>query len=91
MDDPDTDPNHDLADHPQDRPQPRIRLGSFLALLRVAAGRRGDATVIWHRDGYSYTVTAAREGGAPGVALDVDPDAPGLDVARQRLIEALED
>jgi hypothetical protein len=90
MADPATNPLHDLVDDPQDRPQPRIRLGTFLALLRVLAGRRGDATVIWHRDGFSYTLTAAREGGAPGVALDVDPEAPGGDVARARLLDALE-
>ena len=91
MSDPATDPAHDLTLEPQDGRQPRIRLGSFLALLRVLAGRRGRATVAWHRDGFSYVLAVVREGGAPGAALDVDPDAPGVDVARARLLEVLED
>jgi hypothetical protein len=91
MSDPGTNPLHDLVTDPQDqeRPQPRIRLGTFLALLRVAAGRRGAAAVAWNRDGFSYTVIVEREGGAPGVALDVDPTALGGGEARQRILDAL--
>lgn len=91
MTDPGVDPAHDLTDHPQDTPQPRVRLGTVLGLLRILGGRRGHSTVIWHRDGYSYTLTATREGGAPGVALDIDPTAPGGAAARGRLLAALED
>lgn len=91
MSDPATNPTTDLVDHPQDEPQPRVRLGTVLALLRILAGRRGHAGVAWHRYGFSYTLEAIREGGAAGVALDVDPGALGLDEARTRLVDALED
>jgi hypothetical protein len=92
MTDPATDPDHDLLDHPQDGgvDQPHIRLGTFLALLRVLAGRRGWATVAWNRSGFTYVVTAQREGGAPGAALDIDPTATGGDQARAQLLAALE-
>jgi hypothetical protein len=34
----------------------------------------GTPAVAWHRFGFSYTLEVVREGGAAGVALDVDPD-----------------
>lgn len=85
MSDPDTNPLHDLAQDPQDEPQPRARIGTVLALLRVLAGRRGHASLVWHRYGFTHAITVVREDGAPGIDFDPDPSALGLDEARQRL------
>jgi hypothetical protein len=90
--DPGTDPGHDLAEFPQDddlRP-PRIALGTVTALLRVAAGRRGHAAVVWHRGGFTHHLVVAREPGAPGVAVDADPDAIGGGTVIDRLVDALD-
>jgi hypothetical protein len=86
-------PDHDLLDDPQDDDvlEPRIRLGTFLALLRVLAGHRGHATIAWNHAGFTTVVTVQREGGAPGAALDIDPTATGGEDARAILLAALED
>lgn len=90
MSDPATDPRHDLTRFPQDEPQPRVRLGTFLALLRILAGRRGQAGAVWNRDGYTYSVLCVREDAPGQLVLDGDDDAPGGDVARARLRDALD-
>lgn len=93
MSDPATDPNHDLLVNPQDPDvaQPHVRLGTFLALLRVLAGRRGVAGIVWNRHGFTYSVIVEREISTPGVALDTDPDAIGGPEARAQLLDALGD
>jgi hypothetical protein len=89
MSDPATNPDLDLVDSPQDEPQPRARLGTVLALMRVLAGRRGDAAVTWQGQGFSYHLSVVRGAGAPAVDLELDPTAPGADEARVRIVDAL--
>jgi len=44
-------------------PTPRVRLRLVMALLRLAAGRRGHASVTWHGAGFTYALAAVREDG----------------------------
>jgi hypothetical protein len=89
--DPALDPELDLVDTPQDDvPHQHVRLGTVLALLRILGGERGHAAARWSRFGFSYTLTASREDGDPGVDLDDDDAAPGGEIARARLLDALE-
>lgn len=90
MSDPAQDPAHDLTERPQDARQPRIRLGTFLALMRVLAGHRGHARATWNRFGFTYLVVVVREAQpVPMVELEADPEALGGAEALARLLDAL--
>jgi hypothetical protein len=67
-----------MSVHDPDVPEPSVRLRVVLALLRVAAGRRGYAGVVWHGAGFTYRLAVTREPGDDlAVDVDVDPDALG--------------
>jgi hypothetical protein len=91
MSDPATNPAHELTEFPQDEQQhSRMHLGTFFALLRVLAGRRGHASLAWNRYGFTHVVTVQREQTTEGLVLDGDEDAHGGAVARERLSDALD-
>lgn len=54
---------------------PQVRLGRLLGLLRILAGRRGDATLTWSGAGFVYTLNAFRDPEAVALAVDHDPTA----------------
>jgi hypothetical protein len=69
---------------------PRVRLRLLLALLRIAAGRRGWAGLRWSGQGFVYTVRVMRA--VPqSYSLDADPDAVGLDEVADRVRALIED
>lgn len=71
-------------------PEPSVRLRIVLALLRVAAGRSGVASVAWHGAGFTYHLAVSREPGDDQVVnVDQDPDALGGADAVQLLREHL--
>jgi hypothetical protein len=60
--------------------EPRVRLRRLLALLRAAAGPRGESAVAWHGAGFTYVLSVTRDpGGTDHVDLDLDPAADHLD------------
>lgn len=90
MSDPAQDPAHDLVSDPQESThQPRIRLGTFLALMRILAGFRGFSSVRWTAHGFSYRVTVRRELGPALPVVDSDPAALRRAEALTRILDAL--
>lgn len=75
----------DVVTHDQGVPPgPRIRVRVLIALLRVAAGRRGHAHIRWWGQGFRYDVTVERRTPV-AYQLDADPDALGLAEVRTAL------
>ena len=74
----------------QDVPEPHIRLRLLLQLLRIAAGRRGDADVTWAGAGFTYRLEVTRGESGPLVVIDHDPDADpaALNRIREELYSA---
>jgi hypothetical protein len=71
-------------------PEPPVRLRVVLALLRVLAGRRGYAFVIWHGAGFTYRLSVVREPGDDSrIEANLDPAAPGGAEALEQLRERL--
>jgi hypothetical protein len=54
--------------------EPGVRLAVLLPLLRIAAGRRGYASLTWHGAGFTYTLHTVRDPGANPATADVDED-----------------
>lgn len=71
-------------------PGPRVRLRLVMALLRIAAGRRGRASVQWSGQGFTYGLVALRSTPQP-YTLDADPDAVGGGEVADRLRALIED
>lgn len=77
-----------MSHQDQDVPEPRIRVRLLLQLLRIVAGHRGTAAVVWTGAGFTYHLEVERgDAGGPAVTIDHDPTA---DVAIvERIREAL--
>jgi hypothetical protein len=77
-----------MSNQDDDVTEPQMRLGVFLSLLRILAGRRGRASVKWFGAGFTYYVLVVREDAVP-LVLDDDPTAEHRTEVRQRIIDAV--
>jgi hypothetical protein len=69
-------------------PEFRVRLGVFLALLRVIAGYRGRSRVRWWAGGFEYDIRVRRRKHRP-LLLDFDASGIGHEEALERIREHL--